>query len=792
MAWLQRWARWGIFALVILMPLIFLSPDVALPNPTDMPRRLLLALVAGLLLAGVCYGWSSAKQVRLHRHALDIAVLAFLLGAVIAGVLGAYPNVSLFSALWVQDFTTLPALAIGVALYFGVKEFIHREGDIEDLLVVMVLVGGVVALIGLVDYFGHLGLHPAFTGAPPAGPRRLVATLGNPMFTATFFAMCIPPAISVLLGTAQEQRRTWMFTCLALMGFALLLTATRSAWIGLAVAILLLIVLVCVRLLATRQVAALAVLGGAGLLIIAVLAAGLLLPQVRQRIGTIFNRQDETRQTRLVYMAGALNAFRARPLTGWGPGTLRQIYPQFRPSSHVLENNLPLNRGYSAALPHNLLLQTAAEMGVIGLLPFLAILLLVLITGCRLAASPAASGWLAMGLTGMLLANLISNLLSFDNAATMGLFWIGLSLLAALTAKEAPVLARVAPPRWMAPALAAGVVIVVCMQMLGTWYLAQGINTTGELMKLAGENGPEATRRSQEAVDDFTTALTLVPLPDYLGYATLTMAYSARATVLQAQAAALESRQQDAKAVRAEVATTRAAMFRAGTQVLRIFDREAQVPRLLISEYLADGRIDDARALASKLLAHEPKSSEVRLLYAQVLYRVFKEQGKTQAIPEALQQVAQAEELDATNPDIPGARAHLLLEFHQKEFQDEMAKGHDLRANPQVAQICADYEKGWEMLKALTPPSDLTSDYHQEFATMLFLQGETPRAVAQALAISDPQQQCAVRDIFTQLGAVQHRQTDAMRAAEAINRAQAIAATPAPAPQLRMPRFLHQ
>ncbi len=66
-------------------------------------------------------------------------------------------------------------------------------------------------------------------------------------------------------------------------------------------------------------------------------------------------------------------------------------------------------------------------MGVCGLLPFALLFLVLLIGGIRFIVNPNTLGWLGLGLLGLLLANLVSNLASYDNAATMGASGSGLA-----------------------------------------------------------------------------------------------------------------------------------------------------------------------------------------------------------------------------------------------------------------------------------------------------------------------------------------------------------------------------
>lgn len=753
--WHLQWARWLILGVLILVPLVFLSPDAKLPNPTDMPRRLVLALGAGLLLAAIVQGWAAGGRLRWRRHVLDLAVGLWLLAAIIAGACGAYPQLSLGFPLWLQDFTTLPVLLIGVALYVGVKDALRELKDIEGAAFVMALVGGVEALIGLFDHFGHLGLHPKFSG------ERLLGTLGNPMFAGTFFAMLIPLAICLAFSSPRRSRQILLLASAALMAFALLLTSTRGAWLGLAVTLVLLALLALWRMRVERKAVSPAVLAGAGALLALVLASGLLLPQVRQRFANIFNAKDGTVQTRLVYMTSAWNMFRARPLTGWGPGVMRAVSPQFRLSSMAQENGIPLNRGYSASLPHNLPLQVAAEMGIIGLLPFVLLIILLVYAGLRLVAAPAAPGWLAIGLLGMLAANLLCNLAAFDNSATLGYFWVGLGLLAALGAKERPIFAQVSPPAKLlhavAAVLAVAVVLFVLAQTLGTYYLQRGIDGT-DVKALSGLEQAERYHRVNDAILDLRTALTYVPAHDYVAYGALTVAYYVQSTAASSEQQALAAR---------------TAMFNTGQQTLRYFDRDEQTRRLLFHEYLNDRRFPETLAQCQQLIKNEPHSSEVYVLYATLL----QEQNK---LPDALKELDAADKLDTTNGDIPVLRAHMLLGLNTAKLNAETDPRHD----PLLQRISAYYQHSLELL------GDIAPEYRQEYATVLFLQGKTEEAITQGQTIPDPQRQLALSQLITALGQKYNRTADANRAAKAIT-TQPTASAPA-APALDLPTGMKQ
>jgi len=88
-------------------------------------------------------------------------------------------------------------------------------------------------------------------------------------------------------------------------------------------------------------------------------------PVLKNRIGSFFVFQDISSQDRMVMWTTAGNMFLARPLVGLGLGTFMFNFPKY------------LNQVYLHGTPyaHNCYLQMASEIGSLGLLAFLAILI---------------------------------------------------------------------------------------------------------------------------------------------------------------------------------------------------------------------------------------------------------------------------------------------------------------------------------------------------------------------------------------------------------------------------------
>jgi O-antigen ligase len=671
---LTRLGQYILTAMFILGPLAVTQPGKLFYNSLDSPRRLLLMLGAGLLAALVLRAWSLRGRLVLRRHLLDGAVLLYFLLVVISSIGGMYPRISFFGPLWLQD--SLPLLVIGVCLYFGVKEFVRTPEEREQFAMLFGLVGGVAALIGLFDYFitPHLGreyaLNANFLG------WRLSSTLGNPMFTGTYFAMTLPVAAGVAFATQRLDRRVLLAACAGLMLFALLLTQTRASWIGFALSVPFVLVLGILQLRKTHAavssvvvVIALAVLAGT-------VAVGMSNPQLRARLRSVVNMEDETIKTRRVYMESALNIFKAYPIQGAGYGNIKAVFPQFRPTSTVLESGLPLNRGYSTALPHNIILQTAAESGLMGLLPFLLLAVLIYLTGFRLLRGSPDQAWLGIGLLGGFTAYYITNLFSFDSAATLAQFWIMAGLLAGPGAAD-----RVPPPRYgsLAAPLTGRVVSMLNIAALvialgaGLSFLIQATGASvfqGTIDRIARAEGILAAAVNQQPQDmegirqgcalydasikaiGGTIATSLVP--DHVMYEILFMAYRGRYAYSLSQE---------------EEAKLRQKLYRTGDTALRIFERDPIVLRYYILQLKDSNSFDDRRRsldLARSLVKYEPRSAEVHMLLAQSLQSLGQSLESLGYIGRALLAAEKAIALDDSSPDAHGLLAQLAFTYARK------------------------------------------------------------------------------------------------------------------------------
>jgi len=216
----------------------------------------------------------------------------------------------------------------------------------STIATIIISVGAVTAVIGIVQYgileYDSLGQRP-------------LGSMGHYMTYSGLLMLVIGLAAARLLfGTVD---RVWAGLVLPTLLIALMLTLTRSAWVGACVGIGLLFVIRNRRLLATVPVVA------------AILFA--LAPQtVIDRAYSTFDLQDPANRDRFAMARAGARMIRDNPLTGVGPDMVQEVYADYRDAGGVNEVNPHL---------HNVPLQIAAERG----LPALAVWLWFIVVATR-------------------------------------------------------------------------------------------------------------------------------------------------------------------------------------------------------------------------------------------------------------------------------------------------------------------------------------------------------------------------------------------------------------------------
>ncbi len=221
---------------------------------------------------------------------------------------------------------------------------LDRTERIDRFTTLIVLCSAFVSIRSLFDYMR--GIH-LIEGGRLAG--AVGGILGNPNDLALNMVVFLPFALAAAFKPGPVPRRLVAALCTVVMMTTIVLTKSRGGFLGLA-AMLVMLVVCSVRVRPAIGVAA----------VVAVLAAVPLAPaSFWERMVSILDEERDTtgsRQARLDLLKEGVRVFAANPVLGVGVG-------QFI-------NFDPTGRKGAWNVTHNVTLQVAAELGIVGLIPF--------------------------------------------------------------------------------------------------------------------------------------------------------------------------------------------------------------------------------------------------------------------------------------------------------------------------------------------------------------------------------------------------------------------------------------
>lgn len=465
--------------LVCLLAVLGLALLAEMPWLPRSVRSLLLPADVVLLFTLIsAFGTASGRSLRSYLVGPNLWLIALLLWAALCAFLSPYRAFAAAEGL---------RLLLGAGVYFTAADVL-RPDETRLLPFFLISLGAFVGLYGLVQ-FGQ-SLDTSGTGSD--------SIFGNHEQLGSFLTLLFAPALALAL---DKDRPTLLLLiaqgAAVVLGAALLLARTRSAWAGAAVALLLLSALSLrfssVRLSRSNKFvlvgpALIVLIGFTGLLLFSQIA-----PLVSARAATLSRVLDDTSfSDRLHRWRSACRMASERPLTGWGLGAWPVVQGRWTHQGDDAAEAVGSGTGHSN-LAHNYWVQWAAETGGVGL-ALHAGFLTAFFAGV-LAALPRlgrrSRTLLIACLTGAT-AGIVDMLgaPSYTFPGVSSLFWVWLGLGAAVT-REAPALQ---PKRalWAAP-VGVGLLAACTVIGLGDCLRAAGADTPrGTLTVTAFPSGPAA------------------------------------------------------------------------------------------------------------------------------------------------------------------------------------------------------------------------------------------------------------------------------------------------------------
>ena len=451
--WLAAVERWFLRAGAFLLPFGFAwNTFDQYVLPKLMIARLLLLGLLVLFLARAALG----GRVTIKRTPLDLPLLALLASAAISTVLAENQNVAIFGTY--SRYDGLLTLITYAGLFWLSVQTLSGADEARTLLRVLLASGYLVAAIAILQSVGDSLRMGYFEYA--------FGTMGNSNVLGAFLAMVLALGLGELVAAESASARVLIVNVLIVAGLALVLSGSRSAWLGTALGAA--IVVAGARRAGARLRVAFALAGIVGAMLVVALGAGLILHggfeferQLVARALTVFN-PSQWGASRLHIWQDSLHLIASRPLAGYGPDNFGLVYPRFETGDWGL-TNVGFHQQIDKA--HAETLQVAATQGLLGLAAYLWMLVAF---GRSFWAGRRSPG--AVAVFAAFVAYQVTIQLNFTALASAFPFWIVVA--AGVVAFGAATPARVVILPWRAPVLTAGVLVAAGLAALAVPLVA--------------------------------------------------------------------------------------------------------------------------------------------------------------------------------------------------------------------------------------------------------------------------------------------------------------------------------
>ena len=359
-----------------------------------------------------------------------------------------HPELSLNGGNW-RRFGFLSETGVLLFVLFAGAWLAQDRNNVRTLLRAATTAGALAALYGIAQYFGWDPLLPVKAYQAGEGPFTIVrppGTLGH----ADYFGAWLLTIAFLSLALKRLENNKWMkvaaLSTTALAVFAIVLSGTRSAMLGLLTGAIVFLIAGRPRIRARAIGFSLASLAALALFFFSP-------PGAKLRARVHWSLDDSRGGARLLLWRDSLRMAAHRPIQGFGPETFVTEFSRFE--------SVELARAYPDFYhesPHNIFLDPLTSRGVIGLLPFVALCGLGIWTAFHLVRR---HDLLAAPLAGALAAGLVCQQFIVFIVPTALYFYLLLAILPALATPTAAHQSSRRARRYPPLAFAAAIILAV-------------------------------------------------------------------------------------------------------------------------------------------------------------------------------------------------------------------------------------------------------------------------------------------------------------------------------------------
>jgi len=432
------WTRaieYSIIALVILIPLAFYPYCITV----FLPAKEMVAEVL-IVLALMFWGFKilSKEEFKFAYTPLNIPILSFI-------------AICLLSLIWSNSFFVslkeLPLFLAGPLLYFVVTNNISDERQIRRILNVLLIIG---SLFGIYGIFQYNGIDFSFW-MRNIGRQQVFGLFGNVNYFAEYLIVPLPIAVSLFFATQNKLKKILLLIGIIAMSASLTATFTRGSYLGFGVSLIFMSFLFLIsrgkNFIKRNKKIFIAIL--TVVIIITFLfiiptplnKPGTAIEKIKSRVSISQLSQSSSIKRRIATWKFTVLMIKDHPLFGSGIGTYKYNTLRYQAKFFEQGDNRSLYPHGFADKAHNEYLQLWAELGIVGLVIFIWLMVSYFGYGLKMLRKieDEYRQGIIIGLMGTVVAVLVDGLFGFPLhlPATVVLFWLALALTVAVSKNKA-------------------------------------------------------------------------------------------------------------------------------------------------------------------------------------------------------------------------------------------------------------------------------------------------------------------------------------------------------------------
>lgn len=410
------------FVPLVVLPTSFIFPFIV---PKILLFRSLVTLMIGCYILLLLINWQEFKP---KFSLLNLALAAFLASFAISTFVGVDP----YHSFWDNHERMLGLFTIFhyVAYYFICSVVFKNWSDWSKALKVFLAAGSMAMFIGILQHFKSGILLNADSA-------RVASTLGNSIYVGGYGLFLTFAAFLLFI---KENNKTWKWLEIVagvMAVFGMFFSGTRGSMLGLVagmgVAVLGYIIVLRDFPKTRKILMGVAVTGVAVISLLYVFRQTsfvLSIPAVNRTINTSFTSIKNS--PRWIAWEAAIASWKERPAFGWGPNNFFYAF-----NKHYQSRSLEYGYGETwFDNAHNIIMNTLAVQGVVGLASYLFIFFAAIVTLVLARRKKLLDPHITVIGISFLVAHLVQNVTVFENPTSYLYFMFWLAMAGGLSAKK--------------------------------------------------------------------------------------------------------------------------------------------------------------------------------------------------------------------------------------------------------------------------------------------------------------------------------------------------------------------